>query len=61
MTYNWWHYQEAGSYNGNAVKLKGFKTLKVCEPKTAHIILEVTENGRPIPKSYKKIIIKIIS
>ncbi len=63
LTYKWWQYKEAGTYDGlvtlnNPTNAKAsFVVPKVNEPKTIHIILEVTDNGTPALVSYKRIII----
>jgi len=65
ITYKWWQYKEAGTYDG-LVTIDGaansktsFVAPKVGSPKTIHIILEVTDNGTPVLVSYKRIIVTV--
>lgn len=65
LKFHWWQYINAGSYNGmvdlsnvNSDKIS-FTAPKVRIPETAHIIVEVTDNGIPVLKGYQRIIVKI--
>jgi Protein of unknown function (DUF1593) len=66
LTYKWWQYKEAGTYDGqitisNPAKAKAsFTVPKVDGQKTIHIILEVRDNGTPALVSYKRIIITVM-
>ncbi len=66
LTYKWWQYKEAGTYDGriaiaNPLNTKaGFIAPKVDGQKTIHVILEVTDNGTPTLVSYKRIIITVM-
>ncbi len=65
ITFNWWQYKEAGTYN-DTVTIKGGANTKasfiaptVSSQKTIHIILEVTDKGTPALVSYRRIIITV--
>lgn len=66
LSYNWWQYREAGSYNGN-VSIKNSKKQKasfrvptIAEiGQTIHIICEVKDNGVPALTRYQRVIISI--
>jgi hypothetical protein len=65
ISYRWWQYKDAGTYRGK-ITLKDATTAKaiVIIPSdkmigTVHIILEVTDNGRPQLVSYKRVIITV--
>lgn len=66
LTFNWWHYEEAGCCNGE-IKIENGQSPKatVTIPKTArrgdiiHIICEVTDNGRPALTNYQRVIITV--
>ncbi len=66
LSYNWFHYIEPGSYVGtikpvNSTKAKcSFNAPKVNKAKDAHIILEVTDNGKPALTRYKRVIVNIL-
>jgi hypothetical protein len=66
LTYKWWQYKGAGTYDGN-VEIKdsdkvdaSFTLTKATKPGTIHIILEVTDNGKPALTRYKRVIITVI-
>lgn len=65
LTYKWWQYKDAGTYDGtviieNAANEKtGFIIPAANKAGTIHIILEVTDNGKPQLVSYKRIIITV--
>ena len=66
LTYHWWQYQEADTYNG-AVEIvdagRQDASLKVPsdvgEGKTIHIICEVTDNGSPPLTRYQRVVVEI--
>ncbi|WP_308992170.1 nucleoside hydrolase-like domain-containing protein [Mariniflexile litorale] len=65
ITFNWWIYKDAGSYDG-LVKLQdsdkgvsSFVAPKVNKAENIHIILEVRDNGDPALVSYKRMIITV--
>lgn len=65
LSFKWWQYKEAGTYNG-LIDLKGsdkptlsFKAPQVSKPETIHIIFQVTDNGVPQLTSYKRVIIVV--
>jgi hypothetical protein len=67
LTYKWWQYKEAGTYDGELKPDKADRksaTLRVpadaAKGSTIHIILEVTDSGEPSLKSFKRVIITII-
>jgi hypothetical protein len=65
MQFKWWQYKDAGTYqnlvniNNATNKTANLVIPAVDNPKTLHIILEVTDNGSPALVSYKRIIITI--
>lgn len=66
MEYRWWHYREAGSYNGTIeIDDAGnqetvFKVPEnVSSGKTIHIICEVKDNGTPQLTRYQRVILEI--
>ena len=66
LTYNWWFYKEAGSFNGN-LKIEKSKTQNASfkvpgelnEEVSIHIICEVKDDGIPQLTRYKRVIIKV--
>ena len=65
ITYRWWPYKEAGTYDGE-VELDGsnrskitFTAPKVSKAATVHILLEVADDGDPVLKSYQRFIINV--
>jgi hypothetical protein len=65
VTYKWWQYKDAGTYDG-AIELKNtsadktsFKVPDLKKEGTIHIILEVTDNGKPALVAYKRMIITV--
>ncbi len=66
LTYSWWQYVEAGTYQ-NAVTIEGqyeqsASFIVPAEAKTGdtiHIILEVTDNGSPNLKKYQRVIVTV--
>lgn len=67
LSYFWFHYPEAGSYQGT-VKIKGAEnaegawvTLPTVEkPETLHFVLRVTDKGSPPLSRYKRVIVTVI-
>ncbi len=66
LTYNWWQYQDAGSYNGTAIiKDSNKQSTSFTIPKdavkgnTIHIICEVKDSGTPQLTRYQRVIITI--
>jgi len=64
LSYRWWQYNEADSYEGS-IKLENStqKHTSFVVPsdfglKTIHIILEITDNGTPNLTSYRRIVVK---
>jgi hypothetical protein len=66
VTYHWWQYKEADTYAG-AVEISGsqnkdasFTVPKDASPgETIHVILEVTDSGRPPLARYQRVIISV--
>lgn len=65
IQFNWWHYKDAGSYEG-LVEFQDSKKANsyfiapdVSKPETIHIILEVTDNGSPNLTGYQRLVITI--
>lgn len=65
LSYYWYQYHEAGSYNGsvsiknNSTRDANFVAPKVTSPQTIHVILKVSDNGTPKLVSYRRIIITV--
>lgn len=65
LTFLWFHYPEAGSYEGSInlgaenVHRVHLKAPEVDKMETAHIILKVTDKGEPALSAYKRVIITI--
>jgi hypothetical protein len=65
LSFKWWQYKEAGSYDG-LVELQNSENAKLCfkapqvsQPETIHIIFQVTDDGSPVLDSYQRIIITV--
>lgn len=63
LGYRWWHYAEAGTFQGE-LRLQNSTTSAVSlvapavdTPQTAHLILEVTDDGEPRLTSYRRVIL----
>lgn len=64
LTYRWWHYKEVGSHpQAIPIKNENSPVASFTIPPDAkgpiHIILEVTDNGRPQLTSYKRFVFGI--
>ncbi|MEX2232909.1 MAG: DUF1593 domain-containing protein [Cyclobacteriaceae bacterium] len=65
LRFNWYFYPEAGTYTGVLPPLKAtgrvafFTAPTVPSPQTIHIVLEVTDNGKPALTSYKRFIVLV--
>ena len=65
LSYRWFLYKEAGNYpNKITIKNANAKEATVLIPDDAtgreiHIILEVTDNGKPVLYSYRRVIFKV--
>lgn len=65
MTFRWWLYKEAGTYNGTEeLEYYGPKlSFKVPQDAktgdTLHIICEVCDNGKPQLKRYQRVILTV--
>ena len=65
VTYKWWQYKEAGTYDGiitinHESESKTSLTIPTEKKQgTIHIILEVADNGTPSLVSYQRIIITV--
>ncbi|UCG28177.1 MAG: DUF1593 domain-containing protein [Bacteroidales bacterium] len=69
LSYWWFQYPEAGSYDGmvsfrpfaeNLYNVHTIRAPEVESPKTVHFILKVTDKGIPALSRYKRIIITIV-
>jgi hypothetical protein len=66
ITYGWWEYRDAGSYNGkielkdNTLAKTEFIAPKVSEPETIHMIINVKDDGIPILRAYQRVIITVV-
>lgn len=65
LTFRWWTYPEAGSYEGDDVVIEGanspeasFRMPKGAEGETLHVILEVVDDGEPNLRAYRRIIVE---
>jgi hypothetical protein len=66
LTYSWWQYREAGTYN-NAVSIRNAKDKDASfivpsdaeAGNTIHIILEVTDSGAPPLTRYQRVIVEV--
>jgi hypothetical protein len=65
LSYRWWQYEEAGSYEGSLdlqnsenANLK-FIAPQVSKQETIHIILSVSDDGSPSLTSYKRFILTV--
>jgi len=66
LTYRWWQYQEADTYEG-AIDIvdAGKQDASFAVPsdgqegKTIHIVCEVTDNGRPPLTRYRRVVVEI--
>lgn len=64
--YYWFHYREAGSYEGE-VTINGAENAKgarvtapeVERPETVHLLLRVTDKGDPPLSRYERVIVTI--
>lgn len=63
LTYRWWIYPEAGTYDGE-VAIDGADTPQAvlhipsgAGGETIHVILEVIDDGAPALRSYRRIIV----
>ena len=67
LTYNWIYYPEAGTYKSkdalamqdNKSPKTTFVAPKVTQPETLHIILAVTDNGKPALTRYQRVILTV--
>jgi len=69
LSFRWYQYPEAGSFDetisfqGKASNLRTIHDLiapRVSKPKTAHIILEVTDKGTPPLTRYRRVIVEFV-
>ena len=66
LTYYWWRYDEADSFNGE-VEIENASSIKasfmvpeeIKEEATIHIVCEVKDNGLPQLTRYQRVIIKV--
>jgi hypothetical protein len=67
LTYNWIFYGEAGTYKtkdalaikDNKSQQASFVAPKVTQPDTLHVILAVTDNGKPALTRYQRVIVTV--
>lgn len=66
LTYTWWQYKEAGTYNGKIVIQNADNTeasftvpADTKSGETIHIILEVKDNGAPALTRYQRVVVTI--
>ncbi|WP_415867166.1 hypothetical protein [Thalassobellus suaedae] len=66
LTYNWWQYEEADTYNGSVQIINTDKQNTsfvvpddVITGDTIHIICEVTDNGSPQLTRYQRVILTV--
>jgi hypothetical protein len=65
ISYEWFNYQEAGTY-GSAIALTGsdsktllFKVPEDAKGKTIHILLRLTDDGAPPLAAYRRIVVQV--
>jgi hypothetical protein len=67
LSYEWIYYPEPGSYNSKEplgivdtqAATTSFPAPKVTQPETIHIILAVTDNGKPALTRYQRVIVTV--
>lgn len=65
LSYRWFAYKEAGDYpNEIAIENANAKEAAVLIPddsvgREIHVILEITDNGKPVLYSYRRVILKV--
>ncbi|WP_221392580.1 DUF1593 domain-containing protein [Dyadobacter sp. NIV53] len=67
LSYEWIYYPEPGSYNSKEpigisnihAAATFFMAPKVTQPETIHIILAVSDNGKPVLSRYKRVIVTV--
>ncbi|MBT31926.1 MAG: hypothetical protein CMO01_19890 [Thalassobius sp.] len=66
LTFTWWNYTEAGTYNGKKIPEAMSAKTKITVPEdalpgnTIHMICEVSDNGTPSLTRYQRVIITVI-
>ena len=68
ISYLWFHYPEAGTYQGGIIATGGAENFdryvvgapKVEEEVTAHFILKLTDKGTPALSRYQRVIVTIV-
>nr|WP_321412299.1 hypothetical protein [uncultured Carboxylicivirga sp.] len=66
LYYRWWHYYEAGTYEGKTIEDFDSVKAKITVPddaqpgETIHMICEVSDTGIPSLTRYQRVIITII-
>ena len=65
LRYTWWQYGEADSFEGS-VHIRNSKSQdasfaapRVDSEKTIHVVLEVSDNGRPNLTSYRRMVVTV--
>lgn len=63
LTYEWIYYKEPGTYKGTLDILQSESVQTIIIPddakgKTIHIVLKVTDNGKPSLTSYRRIVLE---
>lgn len=64
LSYEWWHYREAGTYDGtiiieNSETSEATVVLSSTANKEIHVVLSVTDNGNPNLTRYRRIVLTI--
>jgi hypothetical protein len=66
LVYRWWHYQEAGSYDGtDEIRGAGQPEASIVVPvdaangATIHIIAEITDTGSPTLTRYQRVVVSV--
>jgi hypothetical protein len=65
LRYTWWQYGEADSLEGSVNIRKStsqdasFVAPRVNSEKTIHVVLEVSDNGRPNLTSYRRVVVTV--
>ncbi len=67
LSYSWWQYKEAGSYDGLvSIMNESSNEVEVTIPEdalagqTIHVILEVKDNGSPVLTRYRRVVVAVM-
>jgi hypothetical protein len=66
MTFRWWRYREPGSspgeleLNDSDQAVAELKVPEINQPGNAHLILEVTDHGKPALTSFRRVVVDLL-